>query len=71
MEEVVTVSDDEIRRALALLFFDAKLAAKPSAAAPLAAAIRPLRDGLRSRHVPLIVCDSTTDSKSFALHLSR
>lgn len=71
VDKIVTVSDDEIRRAMALLFYDAKLAVEPAGAAALAATIGPLRDELRGLRVAVIVCGANVDRESFFGNLSR
>lgn len=71
LEKVVTVSDDEICRALALQFFDAKLAVEPAGAAALAGAIGPLRGELQGQRVALIVCGANIDREGFCRFLAR
>jgi len=71
IDQVVTVSDDEFCRALALQFHDAKLAVEPAGAGALAAAIGPLRDELRGQNVALIVCGANIDSAGFSRLLAR
>ena len=46
VDDVVLVADDAIRAAMRALFLDAKLAAEPASAAPLAAVCGPLRERL-------------------------
>lgn len=71
LERVVTVSDDELCRALALQFHDAKLAVEPAGAAALAAAIGPLREDLQGLRTALIVCGANIDAEGFARLLAR
>lgn len=71
LEKVVTVSDEEICRALALQFHDAKLAVEPAGAAALAAAIGPLHRELQGQRVALIVCGANIDREGFCKHLAR
>jgi threonine dehydratase len=71
VDKIVTVSDDEIRKAMALLFYDAKLAVEPAGAAALAATIGPLRSELRGLRVAVIVCGANVDRHSFFGNLSR
>jgi len=65
LDELVLVDDDELRRAMALLFREMKLAVEPAGAAATAALTGPLRDALRGRRVGLVVCGSNTDLATF------
>jgi threonine dehydratase len=71
LDGVVSVSDEALCSAMAMLFFDAKLAVEPAGAAALAALLGPLRKQLRGLHVVLVVCGANVDSDSFALQLAR
>jgi threonine dehydratase len=70
LDDVVTVSDDEMAAALALLFSDRKLAVEPACAASTAALLGPLRERLSGKKVALIACGSNIDRKLFCSHLS-
>jgi len=63
------VEDDELRRAMALLFEEMKLAVEPAAAAATAALLGPLAKTLRGKRVGLIVCGSNIDAETFHQHL--
>jgi threonine dehydratase len=69
VDEVVLVSDDALRRAMALLFTSAKLAVEPAGAASTAALLGPLRERLHGREIGLIVCGANIDPVSYARHL--
>ncbi|HYN81936.1 MAG TPA: pyridoxal-phosphate dependent enzyme [Gemmatimonadaceae bacterium] len=69
VDEVVLVSDDQIRDAMRLLFRSAKLAVEPAGAAALAALMYPLRSRLEGRNVGIVVCGANIDAESFAKHL--
>jgi threonine dehydratase len=71
VDELVTVSDDELRFAMNLTFLDAKLAVEPAGAAALAALVGPLRDRLRGIHVGLIVCGSNIDMQTYLHHVAQ
>jgi threonine dehydratase len=71
MERIVTVSDDEICRAMAVMFRDAKLAVEPAGATALAALLGPLREELRGARTGLIVCGANIDAETFAQQLAR
>lgn len=69
VDDVVRVDDDALRRAMKLLFDDAKIVAEPASAAPLAALAGPLADRLEGARVALIVSGSNIDAASFARHI--
>lgn len=69
VDELVRIEDDEIRRALYLLFRSAKLAVEPAAAAATAAIQGPLRHRLRASRVVSIVCGANIDAATFARHV--
>ena len=66
VDEVVLVSDDQIRDAMRLLFRSAKLVVEPAGAAALAALMYPLRERLEGKTVGLVVCGANIDAESFA-----
>ena len=66
VDEVVLVTDDQIRDGMRLLFRSAKLAVEPAGAAALAALMNPLRERLEGRRVGLVVCGANIDAESFA-----
>lgn len=70
VDEVVRVTDDELCRAMALLFADAKLAVEPAGAATTAALLQRRADWAGKR-VGLIVCGANTDPDTFARCLQR
>lgn len=71
LDRIVTVSDDEICKAMAVMFYDAKLAVEPAGAATLAAAIGPLHEDIKGLNVALIVCGANIDPEHFCAYLSR
>ena len=70
VDEVVLVSDEQIRDAMRLLFRSAKLAVEPAGAAALAALMYPLRERLAGKRVGIVVCGANIDPETFAKHLS-
>ncbi|GAB4449645.1 MAG: threonine/serine dehydratase [Anaerolineae bacterium] len=66
VDRLVRVTDDEIRRAMGLLYQGVKLAAEPAGAAATAALVGPLREQLRGQRVGVIVCGSNLDPATFA-----
>lgn len=69
VDEVVLVTDDQIRDAMRLLFRAAKLVTEPAGAAALAALMYPLRQRLDGQAVGVVVCGGNTDAASFARHI--
>ena len=70
LDELVMVDDDELCRALWLLFTDAKLAVEPAGAATTAAMLQ-MRDQLAGKRVGLIVCGANIDDITFTECLQR
>jgi len=66
VEELVLVSDEQMQRAMGLLFADMKLAVEPAGAAATAALCGPLRERLAGQRVGVIVCGSNIDTATFA-----
>ncbi len=71
VDEVVLVSDDQIRAAMRLLFRSAKLAVEPAGAAALAALMHPLRDRLEGQSVGLVICGANIDAETFARQITQ
>jgi threonine dehydratase len=71
VDEVVLVTDGQIRDAMRLLFRAAKLVAEPAGAAALAALMFPLRARLAGRSVGVIVCGGNIDHLTFAWLLAQ
>jgi len=64
-DDIVTVSDDAMQRAMGLLFAEMKLAVEPAGAAATAALCGPLRERLEGKRVGLIVCGTNLDLATF------
>jgi len=71
VDAMVTVTDDAICAAMCLYQEQAKLAVEPSAAAPLAALLGPLRERLRGQKVGLVVCGANIDSAGYGALIAR
>ena len=71
VDEVVLVSDDQIREAMRLLFRAAKLVVEPAGAAALAALMFPLRLKLEGMRVGIVVCGGNIDHASFGALLQQ
>jgi threonine dehydratase len=69
VDALVKVSDDELRRAMAVLFREAKLAVEPAGAASTAALLGPLRERAAGRTVVPIVCGANVDVDVFHRHV--
>ena len=65
VNEVVLVSDDQIREAMRLHFRVSKLVVEPAGAATLAALMFPLRERLAGKSVGLVVCGGNVDVETF------
>ena len=65
VDEVVLVSDDQIRDGMRLLFRAAKLVVEPAGAAALAALMFPLRARFEGKSVGLVVCGANIDPETF------
>lgn len=69
VDDIVLVSDDELRAGMNLLFREARLAVEPAAAAATAALMGPLAERLRGRHVGVLVCGANIDVEGFAMQI--
>lgn len=65
-DDLVKVTDRQIRDAMRVLFREAKLAVEPAGAAATAALLGPLAKDLQGRRVGLIVCGANIDEQTFA-----
>ena len=70
VDDIVLVSDDEMRASMRLLFDEVKLALEPAGAAATAALCGPLRDRLEGKAVGVLICGSNIDVESFTKLLS-
>jgi threonine dehydratase len=69
VDDIVLVSDAQIRGGMLALFQDLKLAVEPAGAAATAALLGPLRQRLSGKKVGIVVCGSNIDVDSFATHI--
>ncbi len=65
VDDVVTVCDAALAKAMKLTFTDLKLAVEPAGAAALAATIGPLSERLSGKKIGIIVCGSNIDLQSY------
>lgn len=69
VDHLVTVSDDDLRGAMRLLFDQLKLATEPACAAATAALIGKLKDEFAGKRVGVLLCGTNTDPATFSRHL--
>lgn len=68
VDELVLISDDEIKAAMGLLFRDQKIAVEPACAASTAALCGPLQGRFDAQKVVLVLCGSNIDWDTYASH---
>ncbi|MHC4512775.1 MAG: threonine ammonia-lyase [Planctomycetota bacterium] len=66
VDELAKINDDDMRRAMGLIFRSVKLAVEPAGAASTAALCGPLLERLRGQRVAVIVCGTNIDPQGFA-----
>ena len=66
IDEIVLVSDDELRAAMRTLLETAKLAVEPAGAAATAALLGALRERAQGKRVGVVVCGANIDVAGFA-----
>lgn len=71
LDEVVTLTDDQICAGCVLFQEEAKLAVEPAAGAALAAVFGPLRSRLQGKRIGVIVCGTNIDAASYLKVLER
>jgi len=68
VDDLVTVSDEQLRETMGLMFRQLKIAVEPACAASSAALSGPLRERLAGKSVVLVFCGSNIDWNSYAKH---
>ena len=68
VDELVLVSDDELKETMGLLFRELKIAVEPACAASTAALIGPLSGRFSGKKVVTVMCGSNIDWQTFAQH---
>ena len=66
MDDLGQVSDDEIREAMRLILRELKMMVEPACATATAAALGPLRNRLKDKHVGVLLCGSNIDLATFS-----
>ena len=69
VDEVLLVTDDQIREAMRLTFRVAKLVVEPAGAAALAGLMFPLRARLEGKAVGVVVCGANIDPQTYTTQL--
>jgi threonine dehydratase len=70
IDALATVTDDQVRSAMHLLFDEMKLAVEPACAVATAAALGPLREQIKGKRVGILLCGSNTDFETVMQHLT-
>lgn len=65
VDELVQVSDDELRSSMRFMFSELKLAVEPACAAAMAALRGPLNNRFNGKKIGLIACGSNIDLKTY------
>jgi len=71
IDRIVTVTDDDLRASMRVLFDQLKLAVEPACATATAGLLGPLRDVLQGRRVGVLLCGTNTDPAAFCEHMAR
>jgi threonine dehydratase len=71
LDGLAMVNDDELRRAMYLMFRGMRLAVEPAGAAALAALCGPLKIRLQGKRVGLIVSGTNIDAGTFCRHIQQ
>jgi threonine dehydratase len=71
IDQIVTISDNQMRSAMLTLFMQLKLAVEPACAAATAALLGPLRETLQGKRIGVLLCGTNIDPVSFAAHIER
>ena len=71
VDDMVTVTDDEICSGMVILQQEAKLAVEPAVGAVMAGVMLPLRNRLKGKRVGLVVCGANIDAASYSQLLER
>lgn len=71
VDEIVRITDDEMRNSMQILFDNLKLIAEPACSASLAAIIGPLRQECEGKKVSIIACGSNISLEKFTQIIGR
>jgi threonine dehydratase len=70
VDDLVLITDQQMRNAMAVLFDEMKLVVEPAGAAATAGLLGPLRERLAGKRVAVMVCGSNIDRETFNEHLA-
>ena len=65
MDDIVTITDDQILAGLVVFQEEGKLAVEPAAGAAIAAALGPLRERLQGKQTAVLVCGANIDAETY------
>ena len=65
VDEIITISDDQMSQAMKVLFDSAKIAVEPAGAAATAALIKKAQTGFIGNNIGVIVCGANIDTSRF------
>ena len=71
VDDIVTVTDDQICAGMVVMQQEAKLAVEPAAGAAMAGLLSPLRDRLKGKRVGLIVCGANIEAAGYLNLMER
>lgn len=71
VDDIVTVTDDQICAGMVVFQQDAKLAVEPAAGAALSGLLGPLRDRLQGKRVGVVVCGANIDAQTYQEQIAR
>lgn len=71
VDDIVTVTDDQICAGMVVMQEEAKLAVEPAAGAAMAGLLSPLRDRIKGKRIGLIVCGANIDAKGYSKLMER
>ncbi|MCE8547969.1 pyridoxal-phosphate dependent enzyme [Ruegeria pomeroyi] len=71
VDDIVTVTDDQICAGMVVMQEEAKLAVEPAAGAAMAGLLSPLRNRLKGKRVGLIVCGANIDAEGYLNLMER
>lgn len=69
IDEIVLISDNDMRKAMKILFEDLKIACEPACAASTAALLGPLKEKCQRLKTGVILCGSNIDFATFRSHI--
>ena len=65
VDDIITITDDQILAGLVVFQEEGKLAVEPAAGAAIAAALGPLRERLQGKQTAVLVCGANIDAETY------